>query len=139
MKVITETIPVSTKGNADIIDITGQARERLDKSGLSDGMVHFFVSGSTAAITTTEYEPGLIEDLPEALERIAPSGSDYHHDATWGDGNGHSHVRASFLGPGLGVPFANGRMALGTWQQIIVIDMDNRSRKREIIMQMMGI
>jgi secondary thiamine-phosphate synthase enzyme len=139
MNVITETIPVSTKGNAEIIDITGQAKERLDKSGLRDGMVHFFVSGSTAAITTTEYEPGLIEDLPEALERIAPSGSDYHHDATWGDGNGHSHVRAAFLGPELGVPFSNGRMALGTWQQIIVIDMDNRSRKREIVMQMMGI
>ncbi len=139
MNVSTETIPVSTKGNADIIDITPQAKDCLQKSGLSSGMVHFFVAGSTAAITTTEYEPGLLKDIPDALQRIAPSDKRYHHDATWGDGNGHSHVRASFLGPCLSVPFKERRMTLGTWQQIIVIDMDNRSRQREIVMQMMGV
>ena len=138
MKIITEYLPVATKGRTDIIDITAHASDLLSKSGLQKGTVTFFISGSTAGITTVEYEPGLLKDLPEAFEKIAPMGKRYHHDATWGDGNGYSHVRASLLGGSLTVPFTAGRLMLGTWQQVILIDFDNRSRQREIIMQIMG-
>jgi secondary thiamine-phosphate synthase enzyme len=138
MKILTEFIPVATKGRTDIIDITAWASDLLGKSGLQKGTVTFFISGSTAGITTVEYEPGLLKDLPEAFEKIAPMDKRYHHDATWGDGNGYSHVRASLLGASLTVPFTAGRLMLGTWQQVILIDFDNRSRQREIIMQIMG-
>jgi len=138
LKIITEYIPVTTKGHTDIIDLTRDATEKLRKTGLTSGTITFFVSGSTAGITTVEYEPGLLQDLPEMFEKIAPSNKRYHHDATWGDGNGHAHVRASLLGASLTVPFVNGRMLLGTWQQIILVDFDNRSRHREIVMQIMG-
>ena len=138
MKVMTDTIPVSTKGNADIIDITNQASTALSNSGMLNGTVTFFVSGSTAGITTIEYEPGLLKDIPEAFDKIASMKGRYHHDATWHDGNGHSHVRAALLGASLVVPFSSGQLLLGTWQQIVLIDFDNRSRHREIVMQMMG-
>ena len=138
MKTITEKISVNTNGNTDILDITDDARTLLLKTGVKNGIVTFFVQGSTAGLTTVEYEPGLLKDLPLTFEKIAPAGSRYFHDDTWGDGNGHSHVRASLLGPSLTVPFTNGIMTLGTWQQIILIDFDNRSRRREIIMQIMG-
>jgi secondary thiamine-phosphate synthase enzyme len=136
--IVTEHISASTKGKTHIVDLTSQAEQLLQKSNLKNGTATFFVSGSTAGITTIEYEPGLIQDLPEAFERIAPSRQHYHHDDTWGDANGYAHVRAALLGPSLIVPFASGRLLLGTWQQIVLIDFDNRSRQRRIVMQMMG-
>jgi len=139
MNVITKEIAVSTRGNTDIIDITKEASSLLGQSGIQNGTVTLFVPGSTAGLTTIEYEPGLIKDLPETFEEIAPSEKRYHHDDTWGDGNGYSHVRAALLGPSLTVPFVRGRLTLGTWQQIVFIDFDNRSRQRHIIVQIMGV
>jgi len=138
MPVFTDTISLSTRGHADIQDITAQAQDVLRKHGLKEGSLTLFVPGSTGALTTVEYEPGLLKDLPEAFERLAPSNQRYHHDDTWHDGNGHSHVRASLLGPSLVVPFSAGKLLLGTWQQIVFIDFDNRSRNRSIIAQVMG-
>lgn len=138
MEVVTETIHVSTKGNSDVIDITPAVEEKVRACGLIDGIVTVFVVGSTACITTTEYEPGLRKDIPQMLERIAPEGIRYHHDDTWGDGNGHSHVRASFIGPSLTIPVCSGKLQLGTWQQIILIECDIRGRNRKIILQMIG-
>lgn len=113
-------------------------KEVVKKSGLKEGNCTVFISGSTAAVTTIEYEPGLIKDLPEALEVFAPAGKQYHHDATWGDGNGNAHIRASILGGSFTVPFKDGTLLLGTWQQIVVVDCDNRSRHRKIVVQLMG-
>ena len=138
MKILTEHISFDTKGNTDVIDITPLVDQKLMDSGLKDGSVLIFVPGATGALTTIEYEPGLVKDLSDALERLAPMGLEYAHNLRWGDGNGHSHVRASFLGPGLTVPFANGKLLLGTWQQIIFIDLDNRSRTRKLIVQITG-
>jgi secondary thiamine-phosphate synthase enzyme len=137
-KIISKTIPVQSNGRTDIIDITGQAADLLAKSNLRAGIITFFISGSTAGITTIEFEPGLLQDLPEAFEKLAPMAKRYHHDATWGDGNGYAHVRAAMLGPSLTVPFKSGRMLLGTWQQIVIIDFDNRPRQREVVMQIFG-
>ena len=130
MNIITEKIPVKTQGHADIIDMTNDAQTLLLKSGLQNGTVTFFVPGSTAGLTTVEYEPGLIKDLPALFEKLAPSNTRYHHDATWGDGNGHSHLRATLTGPSLMVPVNDQQMILGTWQQIVFIDFDNRPRNR---------
>ncbi|MBN1399110.1 MAG: YjbQ family protein [Bacteroidetes bacterium] len=138
MDVITEHIKVSTKGNSDVIDITGKVEELLHQHKLTEGNATVFVVGSTASISTTEYEPGLRRDIPEMLERLAPSNTRYHHDDTWGDGNGHAHVRASFLGPSIVVPFSSGKLLLGTWQQIILIDFDTRARHRDIVVQFIG-
>lgn len=138
MRMITDRVGISTKGHTDIVDITGGISEALDRSGLKRGTITVFVSGSTAGVTTIEYEPGLVRDLPEAFEKFAPAGKTYHHDAAWGDGNGYAHVRAAVLGCSLTVPFEDGKMMLGTWQQIVVIDFDNRSRNRQIVLQMMG-
>lgn len=129
---------ISSKGFSDIVDITEQVNKCLKKSGLKEGNITIFVSGSTAGVTSIEYEPGLIQDIPEALEKIAPSEKEYHHNATWGDGNGDAHVRAAFLGASFTVPFKDGEMLLGTWQQIVVVDCDNRSRQRKIIVQIIG-
>ena len=137
-RIVTDTIPVRSNGRTDIIDITSEAADLLSRADLQNGIITFFISGSTAAITTIEYEPGLLQDLPEAFEKMAPMTKRYHHDATWGDGNGYAHVRAAMLGPSLTVPFRSGRMLLGTWQQIVLIDFDNRSRQREVVMQIMG-
>ena len=138
MRIITETISMSTRGNADMVDITPQAQEIVHQHGLKEGQITLFVSGSTAGLTTVEYEPGLIKDLPEAFEKIAPAGRRYHHDDTWGDGNGHAHVRASLLGPSLVVPFSDGKFLLGTWQQIVLMDFDTHSRRREVVAQLIG-
>jgi secondary thiamine-phosphate synthase enzyme len=138
MEIVTEHIKVATSGNSEVINITDHVAGLLRKHHLKEGTATVFVVGSTASITTTEFEPGLRKDIPEMLERIAPSGKGYHHDDTWGDGNGHAHVRASFLGPSLVVPFENSELLLGTWQQIVLIDFDNRARNREIVIQFMG-
>jgi secondary thiamine-phosphate synthase enzyme len=138
MPVKTKTLSFQTKGNDDMVDITSMVQDALSESSLSSGIVTVFVPGSTASVTTIEYEPGLIKDLPRAMEKLAPKGAHYDHDARWGDGNGHAHVRASTVGPGLVVPFQNGRLMLGTWQQIVFIDFDNRPRARNVIVQAMG-
>lgn len=138
MRVVSDSFDISTRGHTDIIDVTSQVASALTKSGLKTGVLTVFIAGSTAGITSIEYEPGLLRDLPEAFEKIAPVQKSYHHDATWGDGNGYAHVRAALLGSSFSVPFINSRLKLGTWQQIVVIDFDNRSRKREIVVQMMG-
>ncbi len=134
----TERIRVQTAGFADIVDITREVAEAVQCAGLRSGIVTVFVAGSTAGVTTVEYEDGLVRDLQEAFERMAPSGRPYHHDRRWGDGNGFSHVRASLLGPSLTVPVEDGRLMLGTWQQIVLVDFDNRSRRRELVIQLMG-
>ena len=138
MPVITKIISVSSIGENDMIDITHQTDEAIKASGLQDGIVVVFVSGSTASITTIEYEVGLKKDFPKMLARIAPSEIEYEHDNAWHDGNGHSHVRASLIGPSLIVPFKNKSLMLGTWQQIVLLEMDTRPRKRKIVMQMIG-
>jgi secondary thiamine-phosphate synthase enzyme len=138
MPVATGSVKISTKGNDDVVDITSKVAEIVSGSKIKGGLVNVFVSGSTASVTTIEYEPGLIKDIKVLGERLAPSNEDYSHNDTWGDGNGHSHIRASVIGPSLTVPFAKGKMALGTWQQIVVIDHDNRARSRDILVQIMG-
>jgi len=138
MQVITDHIPVKTRGRNDIVDLTDTVQACVQRSGLRSGTATVFVPGSTAGVTTLEYEPGLLQDVPEALERVAPVGIRYHHDATWHDGNGYAHVRAALVGASLTVPFAEGRLLLGTWQQIVLIECDNRSRQREIVVQLMG-
>lgn len=138
MKIITESFKLSTRGHTDIIDVTSDVSEILENSGLREGSLTVFVAGSTAGITSIEYEPGLLKDLPEAFEKFAPTGVTYHHDARWHDGNGYAHVRAALLGPSFAVPFKDGNLILGTWQQIVLIDFDNRSRTRNIIVQVVG-
>ena len=136
--VVTSKFYIKTKGRNDIQDITDKVQSILSESGIKEGNILCFVSGSTASLTTIEYEPGLIKDLPEALELIAPMNKIYHHDDTWHDGNGYAHVRASLIGPSLTIPFSKGKLLLGTWQQIILIDFDNRSRERAVIVQIIG-
>ncbi|UCH12460.1 MAG: YjbQ family protein [Candidatus Omnitrophota bacterium] len=138
MKVSTKYIALKTKGNAHIIDITGQVNKALSETDMQDGTVTVFVQGSTGGLTTVEYESGLIKDLKDLFERIAPSDVSYAHDATWGDANGYSHIRASTIGASLTVPFVKGELTLGTWQQIIFIDFDNRPRSRKLIAQFIG-
>jgi secondary thiamine-phosphate synthase enzyme len=136
--VVTEQISLESQGNSDIIDITPEVRQRLARANISDGTVTLFISGSTAGITTIEFEPGLIADFKKMWERTVPQDIPYQHDRAWGDGNGHSHVRASLLGASLVIPFSDRKLALGTWQQIVVVDFDNRVRSRQIVVQMMG-
>ena len=136
--IYTETISLNTKGLCDIINITPQVLSIVKKSSVVDGLVTVFCPGSTGAITTIEYESGVLEDLKNALERIAPSNIPYRHDLRWGDGNGFSHVRATLMKPSLTVPLIGGKLTLGTWQQIVFIDFDNRNRHREIVVQVMG-
>ena len=139
MEIKTLSFSTETKGHNDIIDITREVQSLVTSSGLKEGSALVFVSGSTAGITTIEYESGLLKDYPEFMESIIPSGRSYHHDETWQDGNGFSHVRAALQGASFTVPFQNGKLLLGTWQQIILIDFDNRSRKRNVITQLTGI
>ncbi len=136
--VVTKKTSLSTKGECDIVDITPQVAEQLSQSGINTGTVTIFVAGSTAGVTTIEFEPGLVSDLQELWQRIAPKGITYNHDRRWGDGNGYAHVRASLLGASLVVPFSNKRLSLGTWQQIVLVDFDNRPRSREVILQIIG-
>lgn len=138
MDIETYSIVISTKGNCDIIDITDQISGIISNNRFAEGNVLIFAGGSTAGITTIEYEPGLLKDYPKFFERIAPANINYEHDNTWHDGNGHSHVRAAIQGASLTVPFNRGRLLLGTWQQIVFVDFDNRSRKREITVQITG-
>ena len=138
MRIVNDFIEISTMGNTDIINITDEVFELVQKSGLKRGNIVVFISGSTAGVTSIEYEPGLIKDLPEILEKIAPSTIQYHHDKTWGDGNGYAHIRAALVGASFTIPFENGKPLLGTWQQIVVLDFDNRPRKRKITIQMIG-
>jgi len=138
MTIITKTIQVKSRGENDMIDITKQTSRLLEESKLDEGMVTVFVSGSTAAVSTIEYEPGLINDFPDMLSRVVPNDIEYKHDETWQDGNGHSHVRASLIGPSLTIPFKDGELMLGMWQQIVLFEMDTRQRTREIIVQIIG-
>lgn len=133
----TEKLTFQTKGNCDVVNITEQVAEVVREAGKEEGVVNLFNVGSTAGITTTEYEPGLVNhDLSAAFEKIAAEGARYEHEKTWHDDNGHSHVRASLLGPSLSVPVVDGEMLLGTWQQIILVDFDTRPRSRTVIFQM---
>ena len=138
MKIETKNFSTETNGRNQIIDITSNVHKILNESGLQEGNVLVFVPGSTAGITTIEYEPGLLQDYPNFFEKIIPSGMVYHHDETWHDGNGYSHVRAALQGASFTVPFSGGRLLLGTWQQIVLIDFDNRSRNRNVIVQLTG-
>lgn len=138
MKIQTKKISISTKGHNELTDITSDVAKSLTESGLKEGNVLIFAPGSTAGITTMEYEPGLIQDYPEFFEKIIPSNTIYHHDETWHDANGYSHIRASLQGASLTIPFYESKLMLGTWQQIIFIDFDNRSRNRNVILQFIG-
>ena len=138
MKVISESLSMSTKGYNDMIDVTEEVNTKLVESGIEDGIVILFVPGSTGGFTTIEHESGLVEDFSAMMERLIPQEAHYHHDAKWGDGNGFSHVRAALLGPSLTVPISKGRLSLGTWQQIIFVDFDNKPRQRSLVLQLIG-
>ena len=138
MKLLYDTLVCHTSGNTDIIDITREVEDAVRSSGLTNGTIFLFISGSTAALTTIEYESGVVNDLKKAIERMAPDTIPYEHDRRWGDGNGYSHVRAALVGASLTVPFREETMLLGTWQQIVVLDFDNRPRKREVQIQISG-
>jgi secondary thiamine-phosphate synthase enzyme len=136
--VVTKTVKIKSHGETDIINITDDIEEAVRASKVTSGIATVFVPGATGGLTTVEYEPGLVSDLRDAFERVAPRDENYAHNERWGDGNGFSHVRASLLGPSLTVPFTEGRLTLGTWQQVIFIDFDNRPRTRELVVQIMG-
>ena len=136
--VVTRKISLQTKGNCDIIDITPQVEQQVAKADINSGTATLFVAGSTAGISTIEFEPGLVTDFQEMWERNVPQGIAYNHDRRWHDGNGHSHVRASLLGASLVVPFNEKKLTLGTWQQIVLVDFDNRPRQRQLVVQLMG-
>ena len=136
--VITRQISLQTKGECDIVDITPQIEQQVAEVDINNGTVTVFVAGSTAGISTIEFESGLLSDFKSMWEQITPKNIHYDHDRRWGDGNGYSHVRASLLGASLVVPFTDKRLTLGTWQQIVLVDFDNRPRPREIILQIMG-
>ena len=139
MDIHTKYLSLASRGFNDIIDISTKLDHILNESGLIEGQMTIFVSGSTAGITTIEYEPGLLRDLPDLLEGIIPMKKSYHHDQTWHDGNGYAHLRSSLIKPSITVPFQAGRLLLGTWQQVVFIDFDNRPRQRELVVQMIGI
>lgn len=136
--VICTQLELQTRGHCDIQDITAQVNQALTRSGIKDGIVTVFVPGSTGGVTTIEFEPGLQADLRQMFDRLIPTNIVYKHDQRWGDGNGYAHIRASLLGPSLTVPVVNGRLTLGTWQQIIFVDFDNRPRSRHLIVQIVG-
>ena len=138
MTVQSMRIPFNTSGNGAVVDITPQAAEAVRASGFADGIITLFCPSATSALTTIEYESGCIEDLQRLFDELAAPERHYAHNARWGDGNGHSHVRAALLGPSLTVPFSAGRLTLGTWQQIVFVDFDNRPRRREIVAQLLG-
>ena len=133
-----EVLTLKTRGETDVVDVTAQARRLVEQSGVSDGTVHLFVPGSTAGLTTIEYEPGCVQDLQDAFERVAPRHGHYEHNARWGDGNGYAHVRAALLGPSLNLPVAGAEIVAGTWQQIILVDFDNKRRDRRLVVTVTG-
>lgn len=136
--VYADMVLLTTKGFGDTIDITDAVKKIQEKSGVVNGLVTVFCQGSTGTITTIEFEPGVIQDLKKALEKIVPSNVPYEHDKAWGDGNGFSHVRAALMKPSLSIPVLEGKMSLGMWQQIVFIDFDNRPRERKVVVQVMG-
>ena len=138
MSTFRREITLETKGEVEIQDITEHVSKAIHESGIKNGLACVFNPGSTGAITTIEYEPGLLIDLPNALEKMAPKNIQYHHDEKWHDGNGHSHVRASILSPSLTIPFEDGHLLLGTWQQIVFVELDVRPRKRHLMVQIVG-
>ena len=138
LALVTDSVAVSTRGDSHVIDLTARVQEVVRRHGFREGQALVFVSGSTAGLTTVEFEPGLQKDLPAAFERLAPRGVRYAHEETWHDDNGHAHVRASLLGPSLTVPFRDGRLLLGTWQQVVLLDFDTRPRQREVVVQLSG-
>jgi len=138
MEIRNSVLFFQTTAETDLFDITGEVSARVRESGIIEGTVLVFAPGSTAALTTIEYESGAIEDLKEAIARLAPESLNYRHDARWGDGNGYAHVRAALLGPSLTVPIISGKLVLGTWQQMILCDFDNRPRKRQVVIQVTG-
>ena len=138
MTIVTTTAEISTESDTDIVDITGLVSQHLAQSGIQHGAMTLFVPGSTGALTTIEYESGVVQDLSDAIDRLAPRDIPYAHDRRWGDGNGYSHVRAALLGPSLHVPVVEGKLSLGTWQQVVLINFDNRARRRRVIIQAMG-
>lgn len=131
-------LELATGGHSDVIDITADLETELQRSGLQDGILVVFCPSSTSAVTTIEYESGAVEDLKRAYERLLPEAEDYNHDLRWGDGNGYSHQRASLMGPSLTIPFQGRELQLGTWQQVILVDFDNRPRQREVLIQIIG-
>lgn len=138
MTVQTTSISLSTRGNADIQDITDQIANAVSKSGITSGIVAVFCPSSTSALTTIEFEGGALSDLRRLFDEIIPSNREYAHNERWHDGNGHSHVRAALLGPSITIPFVDGQLTLGTWQQVIYVDFDNRARQRKLIVQLIG-
>ena len=138
MQIVTRTIYIKSEGEGDMIDITPETSKILTQSKLKDGIITIFVSGSTATVTTIEYEPGLRQDFPHMLSRLVPRNIEYHHENMWHDGNGHSHVKASLIGPSLTIPFKDSILMLGTWQQIVFLEMDVGKRERNLILQIMG-
>lgn len=138
MKIHHHTLELQTTAECDVLDLSSQVAECVASSGVRDGQVLVFTPGSTAAVTTIEYESGAINDFKRLLEQLAPAGGEYEHNLRWGDGNGYSHVRAALVGPALSVPIVDGRLVVGTWQQIILCDFDNRPRHRRVVVQVMG-
>lgn len=136
--IVSSRIKLNTRGNGHIVDITGEVLRELRASGMRDGILTLFSSSSTSGLTTIEYESGVVQDLQLMFERVAPSDMEYRHNLRWGDGNGHAHVRHALLGPSLTIPFVAGDLTLGTWQQIVFADFDNRSRSRSLVVQILG-
>ena len=139
MNIVHHVISFPTSSGTDVIDITREVEDRVQSSGIANGNLLLFISGSTASLTTIEYESGVVNDLKKAIERIAPQGIPYEHDRRWGDGNGYAHVRAALLGASLHVPIRESRLLLGTWQQIVLLDFDNRPRTRDVYVQILGV
>jgi secondary thiamine-phosphate synthase enzyme len=138
MSVVTKELAFQTRGEVELVDLTEQINGALRETDIEAGIVTIFVPGATGAVTTIEYEPGLLQDLPDALERLFPKAIGYQHELRWHDGNGHSHIRAAFLGPSLTVPFKDQSMVLGTWQQVVFVELDVRRRSRRVILQIVG-
>lgn len=138
MAIVSSVLKVKSKGESDIIDLTGHTAKAVHDSNLKDGIITIFVVGSTAAVTTIEFERGLTRDFPEMLSRVVPKDINYEHEKMWNDGNGHSHVRASLIGPSLTIPFKDGTLLLGTWQQVVMMEMDTKHRERSVILQIVG-
>jgi secondary thiamine-phosphate synthase enzyme len=138
MEITTEKLSVKTRGNTDMIDLTPHLKDLLSETKFLEGQMTVFVPGSTAGITNIEFEPGLLKDLPEFFDRILPANEIYHHDETWHDGNGYAHLRSALIKPSFTIPFTKGALLLGTWQQIILLDFDNRPRHRELVIQIIG-
>jgi secondary thiamine-phosphate synthase enzyme len=139
MLIVVETeLGVKTRGELDIVDVTGEIEKIVSKTGIKNGIANVFVPGSTGAVTTIEYEPGLLKDFPNALERLAPRSAEYEHEKAWHDGNGHSHVRASIIGPSITIPIRDGALRLGTWQQVVFVELDVRPRSRRLVVTCLG-